>query len=94
MAPPEYKKPGLVTGQAPVVKVEFTPRGKRYSYIAGDPGIKVGDHCLVTVGEEEKEVLVVSAESLPPDQLPFPLESMKKAGRAGPKFRFLTPPEW
>ena len=67
-----------------IIFVEFTPKGRRYTYLADDATIAAGDHVIVPVGpdNEEKLATVVHTEEIASEaDFPFPLEKMKKVFR-------------
>ena len=67
-----------------IIFVEFTPKGRRYTYLADDTTIAAGDHVIVPVGpdNEEKLATVVRTEEIASEAgFPFPLEKMKKVLR-------------
>lgn len=55
---------------------------KQYYYISSDKNVKVGDHAIVTVGQnnDEKEVIVKKVETYS-DNYPFPPEITKRIVR-------------
>ena len=63
-----------------IIYVQFTPDGREYSYLSDDETVAAGDHVIVPAGpdNEEKLARVSRVELLSDEELPYPLEKMKK----------------
>lgn len=74
------KKSAPDPGEVIYLSVRFKYSDYTYYYLTDDESIQVGDHVMVPVGSnnKEKEVVVDDVEYFKPEEVPYPLDRIKK----------------
>lgn len=79
-SPKKYNRPRLLKDQYIICSVVFPSSNKPYCYVTDDENIDIGDFVLVPTGYsgDATRVKVVDIEYLTTDELPRPIETIKK----------------
>ncbi len=80
LVPDVMRKNAPDVGEVIYVSVRFKHSYSTYYYITDDEEITIGDHVLVPVGKENKEVeaVVEDVEYFKRDEVPYPLDKIKR----------------